>query len=70
MNYIKLVCFDVGLTIIRRRKKKVDINNKTKQSLKTKDFFRKEKQLIKNGNLSTHIASVHLLQIMENYQRV
>lgn len=56
-DYIKLVCFDVGLTELIEGAKSVDINNKDKTKPKKPKIFRKEKATYQKWELvSTHIA--------------
>lgn len=56
-DYIKLVCFDVGLTDLIEGAKSVDVNNKDKTKPKKPKIFRKENGTYKKWELvSTHIG--------------
>lgn len=56
-DYIKLVCFDVGINELIEGAKSVDVNNKDKTKPKKPKIFRKEKSIYKKWELvSTHIG--------------
>ena len=56
-DYIKLVCFEVGINELIEGAKSVDVNNKDKTKPKKPKIFRKEKGIYKKWELvSTHIG--------------